>query len=85
MRTRYVVLSAVVLSLMSGAAMAAEAVSGKVEAFDLETRELVLESGDVFVLDDAISVENLDVGDEVTLSVENIEDQVVVTSMEISE
>ncbi|WP_162901698.1 DUF1344 domain-containing protein [Breoghania sp. L-A4] len=85
MRTRFVVLSALVLSLISGSAIAAEAVSGKVEAFDLETRELVLESGDIFVLDEAVSVDNLDVGDEVMLSVETIDDQMVVTSMEISE
>lgn len=85
MHKRFLAISVLALSLVSGAAYAAEAISGKVESFDQETRELVLDTGEVFVLDPSVDTDALDEGDEVTLSYDTVDEQLVVTEMEIAE
>lgn len=83
MQTRFLAISALALSLVTGAAFAAEAISGKVSDFNPETRELVLDTGETFVLDAAIDAEQIEISDEVTLTYDKVDDKNVATAIEI--
>lgn len=85
MHKRFLAISVLALSLVSGVAFAAEAISGKVDSYNPETRELTLDSGQTFVLDPSVDTESLDEGDEVTMSYEQDGDELTATSMEIAE
>lgn len=85
MHTRILAVSALVLSLASGSALAAEVMSGKVESYDPESRVMVLDTGESFVLAPAVETENLDEGDEVMVSFDMVGDDMVANEVEISE
>ncbi|MFN0264421.1 hypothetical protein ACKTEK_11140 [Tepidamorphus sp. 3E244] len=85
MLKRLVALSALALTLTAGIAAAATVEAGKVDAYDEATREITLEGGKMFVLADGVSTEGLDVGDEVTLTVNDMDGKMVAEKMEIGE
>lgn len=85
MRSHLLAIVTLTAALAAGTALAAEVATGKVTEFNTETRMLVLEDGKSYLLADAISVESLDVGDEVVLSFDKVDDKMVVSEMQISE
>ena len=63
------------------AAVSAEEASGRIEAMDLQTRTILLDDGNAYVLGEGVAVEALQPGREVTVTFEEQGGQKVVSEV----
>jgi len=80
MRKTLAVLSVLSILGTAGAALAEEAM-GKIQAVDPATRTLTLEDGNSFVLGDAVAIDSLQPGSDVTVSYEEKDGQKTATDV----
>ncbi|HVR68420.1 MAG TPA: DUF1344 domain-containing protein [Verrucomicrobiae bacterium] len=80
MRKTLAVLSVLSILGTAGAALAEEAM-GKIQAVDPATRTLTLEDGSSFVLGDAVAIDSLQPGSDVTVSYEEKDGQKTATEV----
>ena len=80
MRKTLAVLSVLSILGTAGAALAEEAM-GKIQAVDPATRTLTLEDGNSFVLGDAVAINSLQPGSDVTVSYEEKDGQKTATEV----
>jgi Cu/Ag efflux protein CusF len=80
MRKTLAVLSVLSILGTAGAALAEEAM-GKIQAVDPATRTLTLEDGSSFVLGDAVAIDSLQPGSDVTVSYEEKDGQKTATQV----
>jgi Cu/Ag efflux protein CusF len=80
MRKTLAVLSVLSILGTAGAALAEEAM-GKIQAVDPATRTLTLEDGNSFVLGDAVAIDSLQPGSDVTVSYEEKDGQKTATEV----
>jgi hypothetical protein len=59
---------AAALLALSGAALAAEEITGKIQAVDPAAKTIVLEDGSVFMAADGVALDSLQPGHEVTIA-----------------
>lgn len=80
MRKTLAVLSVLSILGTAGAALAEEAM-GKIQAVDPATRTLTLEDGNSFILGEAVAIESLQPGSDVTVSYEEKDGQKTATQV----
>jgi len=80
MRKTLAVLSVLSILGTAGVALAEEAM-GKVQAVDPATRTLTLEDGSSFILDEAVAIDTLQPGTDVTVSYEEKDGQKTATTV----
>ena len=80
MRKTLAVLSVLSILGTAGAALAEEAM-GKIQAVDPATRTLTLEDGNSFVLGEAVAIDSLQPGSDVTVSYEEKDGQKTATQV----
>jgi hypothetical protein len=80
MRKTLAVLSVLSILGTAGAALAEEAM-GKIQAVDPATRTLTLEDGSSFVLGEAVAIDSLQPGSDVTVSYEEKDGQKTATQV----
>jgi hypothetical protein len=80
MRKTLAVLSVLSILGSAGAALAEEAM-GKIQAVDPATRTLTLEDGNSFVLGEAVAIDSLQPGSDVTVSYEEKDGQKTATQV----
>jgi len=80
MRKTLAVLSVLSILGTAGAALAEEAM-GKIQAVDPATRTLTLEDGNSFVLGEAVAIDSLQPGSDVTVSYEEKDGQKTATEV----
>jgi Cu/Ag efflux protein CusF len=80
MRKTLAVLSVLSILGSAGAALAEEAM-GKIQAVDPATRTLTLEDGSSFILGDAVAIDSLQPGSDVTVSYEEKDGQKTATQV----
>ncbi len=80
MRKTLAVLSVLSILGSAGAALAEEAM-GKIQAVDPATRTLTLEDGNSFVLGEAVAIDSLQPGSDVTVSFEEKDGQKTATEV----
>jgi hypothetical protein len=80
MRKTLAVLSVLSILGSAGAALAEEAM-GKIQAVDPATRTLTLEDGNSFVLGEAVAIDSLQPGSDVTVSYEEKDGQKTATEV----
>ena len=77
MKRSFAVVTAVALLGLSAAAGADEA-SGRIEAMDVQSRTILLDDGNAYVLSEGIAIESLQPGNEIKVSYEEEGGQKVV-------
>jgi Cu/Ag efflux protein CusF len=80
MRKTLAVLSVLSILGTAGAALAEEAM-GKIQAVDPATRTLTLEDGSSFILGEAVAIDSLQPGSDVTVSFEEKDGQKTATEV----
>ncbi len=80
MRKTLAVLSVLSILGTAGAALAEEAM-GKIQAVDPATRTLTLEDGNSFILGEAVAIDSLQPGSDVTVSYEEKDGQKTATQV----
>lgn len=80
MRKTLAVLSVLSILGSAGAALAEEAM-GKIQAVDPATRTLTLEDGNSFILGEAVAIDSLQPGSDVTVSYEEKDGQKTATQV----
>ncbi|MFM9843811.1 MAG: DUF1344 domain-containing protein [Dongiaceae bacterium] len=80
MRKTLAVLSVLSILGTAGAALAEEAM-GKIQAVDPATRMLTLEDGNSFILGEAVAIDSLQPGSDVTVSYEEKDGQKTATQV----
>ncbi len=80
MRKTLAVLSVLSILGSAGAALAEEAM-GKIQAVDPATRTLTLEDGNSFILGEAVAIDSLQPGSDVTVSFEEKDGQKTATEV----
>jgi Cu/Ag efflux protein CusF len=80
MRKTLAVLSVLSILGSAGAALAEEAM-GKIQAVDPATRTLTLEDGSSFILGEAVAIDSLQPGSDVTVSFEEKDGQKTATEV----
>jgi Protein of unknown function (DUF1344) len=80
MRKTLAVLSVLSILGTAGAALAEEAM-GKIQAVDPATRTLTLEDGNSFILGEAVAIDSLQPGSDVTVSYEEKDGQKTATEV----
>ncbi|MGH6803368.1 MAG: DUF1344 domain-containing protein [Methyloceanibacter sp.] len=80
MRKTLAVLSVLSILGSAGAALAEEAM-GKIQAVDPATRTLTLEDGNSFILGEAVAIDSLQPGSDVTVSYEEKDGQKTATEV----
>ncbi|MCB1473550.1 MAG: DUF1344 domain-containing protein [Rhodobiaceae bacterium] len=76
---RLVAVSALALTLATGAAFAAEMASGTVAQVNADTREVTLDNGQVFVLGESVDAAAIAAGATVELTYDMVDGKMVVT------
>ncbi|MCB1481713.1 MAG: DUF1344 domain-containing protein [Rhodobiaceae bacterium] len=79
MLKRLIAVSALALTLVTGATFAAEMAAGTVAEVNTETREVTLDDGKVFVLGDSVDIETVKAGSTVELTYDMMDGKMVVT------
>jgi hypothetical protein len=69
MRKSFVTIAAIATLGFAGVASADEA-SGKIEAMDVQSRTILLDDGNAYIVGEGVAIESLEPGAEVTVSFE---------------
>lgn len=78
-------LSAVALFASAGLALAADEVSGKIQSIDEDARSLTLDDGMTYHFAEGVSFQDFSVGQDVTLSLEEVDGEKVAQHIEAAE